>query len=147
MLALLPHCNDLIIIIIIKDAAAKCLSRQQIKKREMEVHQACIGIIARELNKYSNAMGEVDVLCPDGKVYGMNTLLWYACLQLGQARVSRVHFKHVGSLEPAACNHSQNLFRREACSMCSYYPISDLRVILESGRQHHHAGVSDAMLF
>ena len=68
----------------------------------MEVHQACVGIIARELNKYSNAWGEVDVLCPDGKVYGMNTLLWYAYLQLGQARVSHGHFKHVGSLAPAA---------------------------------------------
>jgi hypothetical protein len=102
MLALLPHYNNLNIILIIKDAAAKCLSPQHIKKREMEVHQACIGIIARELNKYSNAMGEVDVLCPDGKVYGMNTLLWYAYLQLGQARVSHGHFKHVGSLAPAA---------------------------------------------
>jgi hypothetical protein len=65
----------------------------------MEVHQACVGFIASQLNKYFNARGaggEVNVLCLDGKVYDMNTLLWYAYLQLvGQARVSHGHFKHV----------------------------------------------------
>jgi hypothetical protein len=121
----------------------------------MEVHQACIGVIARELNKYSNAWGEVDVLCPDGKVYGMNTLLWYTHLQLGQARVSHAHFKHVFltgkgtftagrmlllmmALPFALRNllHQQlaiirkDLFRREACvSITSATQISDLRVI------------------
>ena len=48
-----------------KDAAAKHLSPQQIKKREMELHQACIGVIVRELNKHSNTGGEVLVQCPD----------------------------------------------------------------------------------
>ena len=72
MLALLPYYN--------KDSAAKCLSPQQIKKRDMEVHQACVGVIVRELNKYSNAGGEVDVLCPDGKVYCMNIIM--LCLAL-----------------------------------------------------------------
>ena len=55
-----------------KDAAYTYLSPQQIKKREMEVHQACIGVMVRELNKYSYVGGEVDVLCPDGKVYCIN---------------------------------------------------------------------------
>ena len=61
MLALLPTYDQ--------DAAAKHLSPQQIKKREMEVHQACIGVIVCELNKHSNTGGEVLVLCPDEKTY------------------------------------------------------------------------------
>jgi hypothetical protein len=72
MLALIPHYN--------KDAAAKCLSPQQIKKREMEVHQACVGVIVCELKIYSNAGGEVDLLCPDGKVCCMNIIM--LCLAL-----------------------------------------------------------------
>ena len=52
-----------------KDAAAKHLSLQQIKKREREVHQACIVVIVSKLNKHSNSGGEVLVLCPDEKTY------------------------------------------------------------------------------
>ena len=35
------------------------------KTREIEVHQACVGVIIRQLIKYSNVGGEVLVLCPD----------------------------------------------------------------------------------
>jgi hypothetical protein len=58
-----------------KDAAAKHLSPQQIKKREMDVHQACIGVIVRDLNKYSDKGGEQPILCPDGKVYSMLVIM------------------------------------------------------------------------
>ena len=72
MFALLPTYD--------KDAAAKHLSPQQIKKREMEVHQACIGVIVRELNKHSNTGGEVLVQCPDEKTYSMLVIM--LCLAL-----------------------------------------------------------------
>ena len=78
MLALLPQYN--------KDAAAKRLSPHQIKKREMEVHQACVGVIVRELNKYSNAGGEVDVLCPEkflGRGHSVSFILRLRTKELG----------------------------------------------------------------
>ena len=46
----------------------------------MDVHQACIGVIVRELNKYSNVGGEVQILCPGGKTYSM--LIIVLCLAL-----------------------------------------------------------------
>ena len=58
-----------------KDAAAQTLSKEDIKKREMEVHQACIGVRVRMLNMYSKRGGEVDVLCPDGNVYAMLVIM------------------------------------------------------------------------
>ena len=72
MFALLPTYD--------KTAASKHLSPQQIKKREMEVHQACIGVIVRDMNKYSSKGGEAQVLCPDGKTYSM--LIIMLCLAL-----------------------------------------------------------------
>ena len=35
-----------------KDAAAQSFSNKDMTKREMEVHQACIGVIVRMLNMY-----------------------------------------------------------------------------------------------
>jgi len=68
MFCLLPKYN--------KDAAAGAgLSPDQIKKREMDIHQACIGILVRDMNKYSSVGCEVNVLCPDRKVYPMPILL------------------------------------------------------------------------
>ena len=68
MFCLLPTYN--------KDAAAGAgLNPDQIKKREMDVHQACVGVWVRDLNQYSSLGSEVDVLCPDGKVYPMLILL------------------------------------------------------------------------
>ena len=72
MLALLPTYD--------KDAAAKTLTQQQFKKREMDVHQACIGVIVRELNKFSNEGEEVMVPCLDGKTYSMLVIMM--CLAL-----------------------------------------------------------------
>ena len=72
MLALLPKYG--------KDAADKRLTPQEIKKREMDVHQACIGVVVRELNKYSNKGGEVLVPCPDEKTYSMLVIM--LCLAL-----------------------------------------------------------------
>ena len=54
-----------------KDAAAQTLSKEDIKKREMEVHLACTGVIVRMLSMYSKMAGNVDVLCPDGNVDSM----------------------------------------------------------------------------
>ena len=53
------------------------LSPDQIKKREMDVHQACIGILVRHMNKYrdSSVGSEMNVQCPDSKVYSMPLLL------------------------------------------------------------------------
>ena len=59
-----------------KDAAAGAgLNQEQIKKREMDMHQACIGIWVRDMNKYSSLGSEVNVQCSDGKVYSMLILL------------------------------------------------------------------------
>ena len=74
MLALLPKYD--------KDAADKRLTPQDIKKQEMKVHQACIGVIVCELNKHSNTGGEVLVLCPDEKTCSM--LIIMLCLALDQ---------------------------------------------------------------
>ena len=68
MFCLLPTYN--------KDAAIGAgLNPDQIKKREMDVHQACIGVLVRDMNKYSSLDSEVNVQCPDGKVYPMPILL------------------------------------------------------------------------
>ena len=63
-----------------KDAAAKYLSPQQIKKQDMEMHQTCIGVIVIKLNKYSNVGREVLVLSQDGNTYSM--LISMQCLAL-----------------------------------------------------------------
>ena len=93
MLALLPNYN--------KDAASKCLSPQQIKKREIEVHQACIGVIVRDLNKYSNVGGEVEVLCPDGKVYPM--LIIMLCLALDHEATEKHCLKAANGCLSCSC--------------------------------------------
>ncbi len=68
MFCLLPTYN--------KDAAAGAgLNPDQIKKREMDIHQACIGVWVRDMNKYSSLGSEVNVLCPDDKVYSMLVVL------------------------------------------------------------------------
>ena len=68
MLCLLPTYN--------KDAAAAAgLNAEQIKVRSMQVHQACVGVLVRDMNKYSSPGSEVNVLCPNGKVYPMLILL------------------------------------------------------------------------
>jgi len=68
MLCLLPTYD--------KDAAAAAgLNLEQIKVRSMQVHQACVGVLVREMNKYSSPGKEVNVLCPDGRVYPMLILL------------------------------------------------------------------------
>jgi hypothetical protein len=68
MFCLLPTYN--------KDAAIGAgLNPDQIKKREMDVHQACIGVLVRDMNKYSSLDSEVNVQCPDGKVYPLPILL------------------------------------------------------------------------
>ena len=51
------------------------LTQEQIKKRTMEVHQACVDIFVRDMNKYSSLGSQVPVLCPDGKAYPMPILL------------------------------------------------------------------------
>ena len=60
-----------------KDAAAQTLSNEDIKKREMEVQQACIGVIVLMLNMYSKRGGEVDIECPHGNVYAILVILLY----------------------------------------------------------------------
>jgi hypothetical protein len=72
MLALIPTYD--------KDAASKRLSKEQIRQREMEVHQGCIGIIVRELNKYSKIGGTVNVLFPDGNVYEVNIIMLFLAM-------------------------------------------------------------------
>jgi len=53
-----------------KDAAAAAgLNPDQIKERVMQVHQGGIGILVRDINKYSQLGSEVNVRCPNGKVY------------------------------------------------------------------------------
>ena len=72
MIALIPTYD--------KDAATQTLSKEDIKKREMEVYQAFIGLIVRMQNMYSKMGGFVDVLCPDGNVYSMLVIM--LCLAL-----------------------------------------------------------------
>ena len=72
MLALIPTYD--------KTAASKRLTKEDIKQREMEVHQGCIGVLVRELNKFSRVGGEVDVLCPDGNVYSMNVIMLFMAM-------------------------------------------------------------------
>ena len=68
MFCLLPTYN--------KDAAVGAgLTPDQIKKREMDVHQASIGVWVRDMNKYSSLDSKVNVQCPDGHVYTMPILL------------------------------------------------------------------------
>ena len=70
-----------------KNAASKSLSKDEIKKREMDVHQACIGVIVCQLNELSKKGGEVNVLCPDEKVYSM--LIIMMCLALDHEETER----------------------------------------------------------
>jgi hypothetical protein len=81
-----------------KDAAAGAgLNQEQIKKREMEIHQACIGIWVRDMNKYSSLGSEVNVQCSDGKVYSMLILLM--CLAMDQEATEKHCLKaHNGCL-------------------------------------------------
>ena len=90
MFCLLPKYN--------KDAAAGAgLNPDQIKKREMDMHQACIGIWVRDMNKYSSFGSEVNVQCPDGKVYPMLILLM--CLAVDHEATERHCLKaHNGCL-------------------------------------------------
>ena len=56
-------------------AAAAGLDPEQIKKRQMEVHQAGVGIMVRDMDIHSSTGSEVNVLCPDKKVYAMPILV------------------------------------------------------------------------
>jgi hypothetical protein len=67
----------------------------------MEVHQACVGVIVRELNKYSNAGGEVDVLCPDEKVYRMNIIM--LCLALNHEATEKHCLKAANGCLSCSC--------------------------------------------
>lgn len=61
-------------------AASQRLTKEDIKRREMEVHQGCIGVLVRELNKYSCVDGKVDVLFPDGHVYSINIIMLFMAM-------------------------------------------------------------------
>ena len=69
------------------DAADKSFSSEQIKKRQMEIHQASIAVFVRDMNKYSSRGGEVDILCPDGRVYNMLIILM--CLSMDHEATER----------------------------------------------------------
>lgn len=63
-----------------REAASKRLTKEDLKRREMEVHQGCIGVLVRELNKYSRAEGKVQVLFPDGHVYLVNIIMLFMAM-------------------------------------------------------------------
>ena len=57
------------------NAADKTKSAEDIKWRTMELLHSCIAIFVRQMNKYSSVGGEVNILCPDNKVYTMLVIM------------------------------------------------------------------------
>ena len=75
-----------------KDAAAAAgLNPDQIKERVMQVHQGGIGILVRDVNKYSQLGSEVNVRCPNGKVYPILILLM--CLAMDYEGTEKHYLK------------------------------------------------------
>jgi len=83
-------------------AAAAGLSPEQIRKRKMEVLQACIAVFVRDINQYSSQGQEVDILCPDGKVYSMPILLM--CLALDHEATEKHCLKAANGCLSCACS-------------------------------------------
>jgi len=83
-------------------AAAAGLSPEQIKKRKMEVLQACIAVFVRDINQYSSQGKEVEILCPDGKVYKMLILLM--CLALDHEATEKHCLKAANGCLSCACS-------------------------------------------
>ena len=87
------------------DAAGKHLTREQIKDRVIEIHQAGIGVIVRQLNLYSNFGQEVNVLCPDGNVYSMLVLMM--CLIMDHDETERHCLKAANGCLSCRCNKDE----------------------------------------
>ena len=87
------------------DAAGKHLTKAQIKERVMEVHQAGIGVIVRQLNLVSNFGQEVNVLCPDGNVYSMLVLMM--CLIMDHDETERHCLKAANGCLSCRCSHDE----------------------------------------
>ncbi len=65
--------------------------------RSMQVHQGGVGILFRDMNKYSSPCSEVNVRCPDERVYPMLILLM--CLAMDHEGTEKHCFKaHNGCL-------------------------------------------------
>ena len=72
MLALIPTYD--------KTAASKRLTKEDIKQREMEVHQGYKWSVGSRTEQVLPSWGEVDVLCPDGNVYSMNVIMLFMAM-------------------------------------------------------------------
>jgi hypothetical protein len=83
-------------------ATAAGLSPEQIRKRKMEVLQACIAVFVRDINQYSSQGQEVEILCPDGKVYKMTILL--VCLALDHEATEKHCLKAANGCLSCACS-------------------------------------------
>ena len=100
MSALIPTIDE--------DAAAQSpqtFSKVDIEKREMKVHQACIGVIVQMLNMYSETGGNVDVFCLDRNVYSM--LIIKLCLALDHEETEKHCLKAANSCPSCDCAETE----------------------------------------
>ena len=69
------------------------------------MHQACIGVIVRELNKFSNEGEEVMVPCLDGKTYSMLVIMM--CLALDHEATELHCLKAANGCLSCDCPHQE----------------------------------------
>ena len=76
-------------------AASKCLTKEDIKQRGMEVHQRCIGVLDRKLNKFSMQAPYVSGPGPSHLNHSTAEIHRFLCLCYGLVNsLSRACLKH-----------------------------------------------------